>query len=586
VIPTEVITDILDRVSLSDIVGRYTEVKKSGRNAMALCPFHSEKTPSFSISDEKGLYHCFGCGASGNAIKFLKDHARLSFIDAVKELAVLAGVDVSGYDNKASGGVNREREKFLKINIEAMQLYHKNLYSPEGKMALGYLTGRKLTEEIIKKYRLGYGGSSRSGITGLLMSAGCSESDIVSLSLALNGGNGIIDKFSGRVIFPILDKDGNVVGFGGRILTNDRKSPKYLNSAENILFHKGKILYSLNFAKEAMVKSGEVFIVEGYMDVIALNQHGIENVCAPLGTSLTVNHLETIKRYCHTVIYIFDGDEAGINAANRSLDISVNSSLEQKVVILPLKNDPYDFVMASGRDKFIDYVQQRKLSPIDFKLKYFFRNDQLKKNKVRFLQSVFSYISRIDSSVTRADYLKRTSDFLHEGYETINSEYQNFRGGKNITAGLRKSSVLNEVHLDIENEFIKLLIDKPGLINELRNIVSMDMFLSDDVKKIYNIINNNPAVTYEDIIESGSRDILKKTWINNDNIPSQTIEEYAWKIRQLYFKRKMDDNNLKMLELQRKFPDKPQSELTKETISITREINDINNKLSGLENIE
>lgn len=317
VIPQAVIDEILNKVSIIDVIGKYIEIKKSGKNSLALCPFHQEKTPSFSISEDKGLYHCFGCGASGNTIKFLMDYQKLTFIEALQEMAKSAGVDLNQYS-----GINdfipvKEKDELIKINREAMSYYHKMLWSSSDSLeARNYLKNRKVTPDIVKVYRLGYGGKDWNSLRDYLNGKGFRDDAIIKTGLISNGNTGLFDRFRDRIIFPILDKDGNPVGFGGRILEGEKKTAKYLNSAENIIFHKGSLLFSLNLAKDEIVKDKKAILVEGYMDVIALYQNGIKNSVAPLGTSLTENQLNILKKYCEKVIFIFDGDKAGIKAAN------------------------------------------------------------------------------------------------------------------------------------------------------------------------------------------------------------------------------------------------------------------------------
>ncbi len=538
-IPQEVIGNILDRVSILDVIGRYTEIKKSGRNHLALCPFHQEKTPSFSISEEKGLYHCFGCGASGNTLKFLMDYSKLSFIEALQELAKMASIDLTAFSNEKEYASLQEKEILLKINKEAEAFFNKLLLeSQDAKSARDYIKKRKLTLETVKKFRIGYGGSSRLSISEFLKEKGYRDEYILKAGLSCQGSTGIFDRFSGRVIFPILDREGNCVGFGGRILTDDKSQAKYLNSPENMIFHKGNLLFALNFAKEEIIKKKEAFIVEGYMDVIALHQHGIRNTIAPLGTSLTDSQMVILKRYADSVKFIFDGDEAGINAANRALDISVESGIGQSVVILPGKMDPYDYVMENGGASFEKYSTDKALPPIDFKIKYFDRKIDAKKNKVKFVMSVFPYIMKVKSAITREEYLKKTSEAISEDFEVILAEYQNFiRNDKNTGRTIKESPSSGQKAGILEAELIGRLFINPELIGSIQNIISEKMFRDSDAGMIFSLLSVNPSMKPGEIFAKlGNGDIISK--ISEYSMLSEVnpaeIMELAYKIKAQY----------------------------------------------------
>ena len=462
-IPQEIIDKILDKVSLVEVISKYTDIKRSGRNFMALCPFHGEKTPSFSISEDKGLYHCFGCGASGNAIRFLMDYQKKSFTESVQELAGIAGIELEQTpDYKGSGSI-KEKGVLLDICRETLTFFHNNLLnSTEAQKAREYIKKRKLSLESVKLYRLGYGGNGWNSLQMHLKEKGFSDSDLLKAGVVTRsskpGSTGkYFDRFRERVIFPIFDRDGNCVGFGGRILTEDKNAAKYLNSPESPLFHKGSLLFSLNFAKDNITRQKTAILVEGYMDVIGLAQNGIVNAVAPLGTALTENQLGIIKKYCDTVIFLFDGDEAGISAANRAVDISVDSGLNQGVVILPQKKDPYDYVMEYGKDAFLQYITDRKLSPFEFKMRFFSKKIDIKTDKVRFLLAVFPYLSRVNSSIIREEYIKKLANFLEEDYGIVLSEYKSFLGkDKSLGRMIKESVKLVKSVGRVELEFIGL----------------------------------------------------------------------------------------------------------------------------------
>ncbi len=585
-IPPEVIGNILDRVSIIEVIGKYTEIKKSGRNYLALCPFHQEKTPSFSISEEKRLYHCFGCGASGNTLHFLMEYRKLGFIEALQELAKMAAIDLSSYSDEKDYRAAGEKDILLKINKESMLHFHKSLMeSPEAKGARDYLNKRKLTEETIKEFRIGFGGSSWNSLAAFLKGKGYGDELIIKSGVACQGNDGLFDRFKGRVIFPIFDRDGNTVGFGGRILSDDKSQAKYLNSPESPVFHKGGLLFALNFARDEIIKKKEALIVEGYMDVIALHQHGIRNAVAPLGTALTENQLTILKRYADGVVFVFDGDDAGITAANRALDVAGDSQLSQTVVILPGKQDPYDYAMEKGRDAFLKYTGSKRLLPIDFKIRYFARKIDARKNKVKFVLSIFPYIKRVKSSITREEYLKKTGEFINENYSIILSEYQNFmRSDKNTGSVLNNSSLKTPAD-SLEAELVGMLLIKPETVSELSEILKDNMFSNSEAKRVFSSIRDYPdgAVNTGELIAS-----LEKGEIFNRvsqyaqaEFNSAALKETAYRLKAHYLNREISNlsriiakfqGESKLSEVQKY--NKMQEDLKMESFAVNEKIED------------
>ena len=545
-IPPEVIGNVLDRVSIVEVIGRYTEIKKSGRNYLALCPFHQEKTPSFSISEEKRLYHCFGCGASGNTLHFLMEYRKLSFMEALQELAKIASIDLSVYSDEKEYGTAGERDILLKINKESMQYFHSQLLeSSDAKGARDYLKKRKLTDGMIRDFRIGFGGNGWNNLTVFLKDRGFGDDPILKSGVACQGNEGLFDRFKGRIIFPIFDRDGNTVGFGGRILSEDKSQAKYLNSPENQIFHKGGLLYSLNFAREEIIKKKEALIVEGYMDVIALHQNGIKNAVAPLGTALTINQLDALQRYADSVVFIFDGDEAGINAANRALDIAVESELNQNVVILPGKKDPYDYSMEKGGEAFLKYTADKRLLPVDFKLKYFARKIDILKNKVKFVLSIFPYVKRVKSSIIREENLKKIGEFIGEDYSVILSEYQHYlRNDKSTGFILRDTSLRTPALNSLEAELISMLLIKPEAVQEVGDILKDEMFSDSEARRIFSVIRDQASLNTGGIIASLEKgEIFDRVseYAQGDLITIPVIIESAYRLKAHYLNREISN---------------------------------------------
>ena len=342
-IPQEFIQDLKSRTDIADIISGYVNLKKSGRTYMGLCPFHGEKTPSFSVSPENGFFHCFGCGEGGDVITFIKKIENLDYVEAIKFLAQKAGLSVP--EDGQSKGLGDLKKRIYEANREAARFFYKNLYSPDGREALEYLKKRRLTDKTITHFGLGYSPKSRFELLNYLKKKGFSEAELIQANLAVQyEKKRPIDRFSDRVMFPIIDLRGNVIGFGGRIMSDIK--PKYLNTAETPAFNKSKNLFALRFAKQKA--QGQLILVEGYMDVIALHQAGFENTVATLGTALTQEQAAIIKRYCDEVVICYDADEAGQKATQRAINLLRPTGLNIKIVRVPDGKDPDEFIKAHG----------------------------------------------------------------------------------------------------------------------------------------------------------------------------------------------------------------------------------------------
>ncbi len=347
-ISQEKIIEVRDRASIVDVVADYVTLKKAGRNYMGLCPFHAEKTPSFTVSEEKGIFHCFGCGAGGSVFHFLMQYDHLSFPEAVERVAKRYGVTVENVTRASKMGAEDSRDSYYRINECAAAHYHSILFRDAvGKNARAYLKSRGVDEATARRFVLGYAPQRGSDLPSLLRRENLSIQDALRLRLiGQRGGQQFYETFFARLMFPIMNAGGKIIGFGGRVL--DRGLPKYLNSADTPLFKKGATLYGLYQAKEGIRKADRVVIVEGYLDVIALHQYGINCAVATLGTSLTVNQLRTLARYTKNIIALFDGDEAGRKAAARSFELFIEAGLLGRAAFLPTGEDPDTFVRAGG----------------------------------------------------------------------------------------------------------------------------------------------------------------------------------------------------------------------------------------------
>lgn len=348
-ISQEQIAEIRNRASIVEVVSDYVTLKKAGRNHLGLCPFHGEKTPSFTVNEEKGIYHCFGCHAGGGVFQFLMQYDHVSFPEAVEQVAKRYGITIERSDQAKYQRDLGERENLFRINERAAANYQRILLEhPEGKQALEYLRGRGVDAAIAGKFMLGYAPQNGSGLVGLVKKESLSLADAIKLGLiGQRDPQQYYERFFARVMFPIANAAGKVVGFGGRVM--NQGMPKYLNSSETPLFHKGSTLYGLYQARESIRQADRVVVVEGYLDVIALAQHGIGYSVATLGTALTVEHVRALARYTKNIIALFDGDDAGQKAAARSFEIFVEAGLLGRAAFLPKEEDPDSFVRQHGK---------------------------------------------------------------------------------------------------------------------------------------------------------------------------------------------------------------------------------------------
>jgi len=352
------IIEIRNRASIVEIISDHVTLKKAGRNYMGLCPFHTEKTPSFTVNEEKGIFHCFGCQTGGSVFQFLMQLDQLTFPEAVERVAKRYGISIERAEGSRIRQESGERDLLYRINERAADNYHRILVErPEGKKALDYLKARGVDESVTRRFVLGYAPLSGSGLIESVKQGKLLAKDALRLGLVgQRNGEQLYEKFFGRLMFPIINAGGKVVGFGGRVI--DQGLPKYLNSSETPLFHKSSTLYGLFQAKEGIRQADRVVLVEGYLDAIALFQHGISYAVATLGTALTVDHVRLLSRYTKNIIALFDGDDAGRKAAARSFEIFIEAGLLGRAALLPKGEDPDTFVRSRGKEVLEQMLNQ------------------------------------------------------------------------------------------------------------------------------------------------------------------------------------------------------------------------------------
>lgn len=418
-ITKDTIQKIQSQVKITDIVGDYVKLKKRGVNYLGLCPFHNEKTPSFTVSSNKEIYKCFGCGKSGNAINFLMEMEKYSYVEALRALAARYNIEVE--ETATSPEYKQQQqtsESLFIINKFAQEFFTDTLLNTEDgrDIALSYLQSRGFTEDTIKKFQLGFNPESRDSFAKAATAAQYSTELLLKTGLVVQRDDRLQDNYRGRIIFPIHNQSGKVLGFGARIIKSNDRAPKYINTPENEIYIKSKILYGAYFARQAIDKANECLLVEGYTDVISLHQAGVENVVASGGTSLTTDQLRLIKKYSNNLTIVYDGDSAGIKAALRGLDLALEERLDVRLVLIPDGEDPDSFVNKVGAADFRKFVAENKKDFIIFQLEIALKdanNDSAKKSEVvNQVAETIARINRAEDFTKRQDYIRQVSQIL------------------------------------------------------------------------------------------------------------------------------------------------------------------------------
>ncbi|MDA8168538.1 MAG: DNA primase [Nitrospiraceae bacterium] len=395
----DLLESIKSRLDIVDVISGYISIKRAGQNYKALCPFHSEKTPSFVINPEKQVFHCFGCGAGGDAIGFVMKYESMEFPEALRFLAEKAGLDPADFEGTYGGRAHSDERKNLKALLRAARDFY--LKGLEGSpTAPGYLSGRGLSPETVKKFSLGYAPEGWHNLSGYLKAKGYPEDLMLHSGIIQKGQKGVYDMLRERVIFPINDAGGEVIAFGGRFM--DKRLPKYINSSDTALFRKGETLYGLDLAKEGIRKKGYIILTEGYLDVIMCHQYGFDNAVAPLGTALTAAHLRKIGRFTNKVVLVFDGDQAGIGAARRSVGLALEQDFGVKVALLPAGEDPDSFLRARGANHFKKIIGG-SFTPVEFILR-------AGGARVDLLREAAGLAARVPDPIAREELIRELSE--------------------------------------------------------------------------------------------------------------------------------------------------------------------------------
>ncbi len=490
-IPEDKIAEIINTSDIADVISESVILKKAGQNFMGLCPFHSEKTPSFSVSPQKQIFHCFGCGVGGNVFSFLMKHLNISFPEAVKILARKYNITIE------VGKISPEKKKLLdlkeglfRLNKQVMEYYNDLLLKSElGQTARQYLNKRGTTDDIIEKFNIGFAIDAWDSLVGFYkkLSIQKNVAEKSGLVLQKKSGSGYYDRFRNRVIFPIFDINMQIAGFGGRVM--DDSLPKYLNSPETLVYNKSRILYGLHISKNHCRQKEHVYIVEGYFDFLSLYQHGVKNVVASLGTALTKEHVRLLKGYAKKVTLVFDSDDAGINAAKRSIDIFVNEGIELKILVLPQGNDPDSFIMEYGEKAFKQKASQA-LTILQFLMTLSIKNHGSSiQGRVAVLDEMKLYLSQIQDSVLRSLHIKELAERLNVDekavLEKVKEEHLSLRNKKPFIIN-KDEDFFEGTHESIrrEEQMVSLMLQYPEIIKEVKERQVLDFFYSEKLKKI------------------------------------------------------------------------------------------------------
>ena len=467
------IDKIMDAANIVDVVSEFVALRKAGVNYKGLCPFHDEKTPSFMVSPSKGYCHCFSCGKGGNAVGFIMEHEQMTYPEALRWLAKKYNIEI--HDRELSAEERREandRESMFIVNEWAMKYFQDNLNNHVEGRAIGmqYFRQRGFRDDTINKFMLGYALQEKDALAKAARAKGFNEQYLIDTGLCYRKDNGQLqDRYYGRVIFPVHNVTGRIVAFGGRILSNDKKLAKYVNSPESLIYHKSNELYGIYLAKQAISKNDRCYLVEGYIDVTSMHQHGVENVVASSGTSLTTGQIRLIRRFTPNITVLYDGDPAGIHASIRGIDMLLSEGMNVKVLLLPDGDDPDSFARKHPAQEFRDYIEEHQTDFIAFKTNLLLKGvtDPIKRSEA--INSIVHSVAVIQDPIKRATYIAdcahrlgmnentligTMNNFIREGQEQLRKEQQREERRQDTTATNVSSPQAQEVQQATKIEYM------------------------------------------------------------------------------------------------------------------------------------
>ena len=562
----DIIEDIRFGNDLVEIINSYTPLKQRGNSYIGLCPFHKENTPSFSVSPDKQLYHCFGCGASGTVYNFIMDIENYDFLDTIKYLADRINYPLPEPNGNFDNKVLETKQILYEIHKLVAKKFYQNLSSPQAKIANDYLDKRGIKPNARIKFGLGYSLFKKDDIYTFLKEKGYNDDIILESGLVFKTKNNtFFDRFFGRLMFPIIDVQGRVIAFGGRDLTDNKNTAKYLNSPDTPIFNKSYNLYSINIAKNS--KNKEFILVEGYMDVIALYQAGITNVVAALGTAFNENHIKLLKKYANKVIILFDSDDAGIKATLRAIPILTNNGIYVRVAQVENAKDPDEYIAKFGTKSFLELLNNAK-SYISFQIKQKMQeyniNDPIQ--KVEFTKQVSKIISSLSSPVERDVFIKEASYITKISEEAISQEIKLILSNNNDTQKLvnkkPKQIIQNNKLEEARQSILYILSTNINIYNKLKNYIKPEDFLDDLYVRLAKIIfeyNENNKVIYpaeivlkfqtpEEQKQISKVFMLKLDFSNNDKL-EKIINDQLKIIKKAYFDKIItEDKNFEKIQ--------------------------------------
>ncbi|MDA3896662.1 MAG: DNA primase [Desulfobacteraceae bacterium] len=513
-IPDEILSEIRNTANITDIISERVVLKKAGKDHVGLCPFHSEKTPSFTVSPVKQIFHCFGCGAGGDVFSFLMKYDGISFFEAVQSLARRYGINLPERNmSPAQKKVVSQRQQLFDLNRQVMSFFTGQLSDhSSGQTVRSYLEKRGFTQEIITQFGLGFAPDGWDNLVGFFRKLNISQSLAINSGLIVPRQNkGYYDRFRNRVIFPIFDVTNQIIGFGGRVL--DDSKPKYLNSPETPVYNKSRSLYGVHAAKNKSRETGCVYIVEGYFDLLALHQHGITNTVATLGTSLTADHISALQRgFAQKAFLVFDSDEAGLKAARRSISLFMNAAMDAAIIVLPKGYDPDSYIFEFGHDAF-KKASENAMSMVEFLIESSIKSNGLSmEGKVRVIADLQKPLLEIKDSVAKSVYIKYLAERLSVNETAIlekikfgeKSHRQALSGNRfvpveNSPAFDQNDSVIESEMIKIEKQIVSMMLRSPEILPEIKKRRVLDYFSDKRLIEIAQIVLDHPVNSDKDL---------------------------------------------------------------------------------------
>ena len=516
-IPQEKIAEIQRVSDIVQIISEYVNLKQSGKNFLGLCPFHSEKTPSFTVNPEKKLFKCFGCGEGGAVFQFIMKQEGIGFVEAVKLVASKSHIDLSYLCNQKGTYSLAEKTRLINTNDFAAKFYHKILLTSEqGRLARDYLQKRQINDQSIKKFCLGYAPDSWNTLIRICKERKIPENLLEKAGLAIlkKEGNGYYDRFRNRLMFPIFDARRQVIGFGGRSL--DDSLPKYLNSPETVLFNKSNVLYGIDIAKSTIHKQRRVILMEGYTDVIMAHQNGIEWSVAVMGTSISKQHLKQLRQYCNQVILLLDSDIAGWKSSDRNLDIFIEEEFDVKIAQLPKGYDPCDFLVAEGAEKFLSYVNYAK-DFFSFKVEMTASKWDMSTihGKANAINDVLSTAMKMPDIIKRNLQIKRIAEEMSIDEDALRTHLKKFSKQSSLVPNKQDVKHRLDASFMAERELLYLMLSCNELIPKVIEEIGLEEFSNNDLfkiaEKVIELYHKNNVVREEDVLHLLEDERLNKT---------------------------------------------------------------------------